>query len=53
MPVLMTHELSLYGSLALWFGTPKGLGAIIAAMTVIALFALAFQNYKQGEYDGE
>jgi hypothetical protein len=45
MPICLAHELSLYDVLALWFGTPKGLGAIFAAITVIALFAQAFENH--------
>lgn len=41
---------TLYQVLAEWFGTPKGIGALIVSVTVIALFAAAFQNYKPGEY---
>ena len=53
MPLLLTHELSLYELLALWFGTPKGLGAILSAVTVIGLFAQAFQHCEQEKYRGE
>lgn len=41
--------LTLYQSLQDIFGTWKGVGALLACGTVIYLFALAFQNYHQGD----
>jgi hypothetical protein len=49
----MILTLTLFQSLQDIFGTMWGLLGLLSCLTVIALFAAAFENYEQGHGDDD